>query len=123
MSNKLKRHAAHAKRTARIRGKIKKAQGDRLRLNVFRSNKHIYAQLIDDAAGKTLVTASTLTAGIKGGAADEKKTDAAKRVGALIGKIAIEKGLDRVVFDRGGFLYHGRVKALADGAREAGLKF
>ena len=123
MSHLHKRHAAHAKRTARVRRRIKKAVGDRARLNVFRSNSHIYAQLIDDATGKTLAAASTLSASFKEQGSASNKTEAAKKVGELIGKIAIEKGIDKAVFDRGGYLYHGRVKALADGAREAGLKF
>ena len=93
----------------------------RPRLNVFRSSKHIYAQIINDETGKTLVSASSLDkeAGL------EKGTDiaAAKKVGELVAKRAIEQGLKEVVFDRGGYLYHGRVKALADAAREAGLTF
>ncbi len=123
MSHLHKRHAALAKRTARVRRSIKKAAGDRPRLNVFRSNSHIYAQLIDDATGTTLATASTLSASFKELGACANKTDAAKKVGELIGKIALQKGIDKAVFDRGGYLYHGRVKALAEGAREAGLQF
>ncbi|MDO8426915.1 MAG: 50S ribosomal protein L18, partial [Deltaproteobacteria bacterium] len=84
-----------------------------------RSNKHIYAQVIDDMSGKTIVSASTQLKGFE----DGKKSDVAKKVGSLIGKLAIEKGVEKVVFDRNGYIYHGRIKALADGAREAGLKF
>ncbi len=123
MSHLHKRHAAHAKRSARVRRRIRKAAGERPRLNVFRSNSHIYAQLIDDATGTTLATASTLSASFKELGAVANKTEAAKKVGELIGKIAVQKGIDKAVFDRGGYLYHGRVKALADGAREAGLQF
>jgi len=93
------------------------------RLCVFRSLKHISAQLIDDSAGRTLAAASTLDKDIKGQAAYGGNKDAAKLVGAKIGKAALGLGIEAVAFDRGGFLYHGRVKELADGAREAGLKF
>ena len=123
MSHQHKRHAALAKRASRVRRRIKKAACDRPRLNVFRSNSHIYAQLIDDATGTTLASASTLSATFKEQGASANKTEAAKKVGELIGKIALEKGIDKAVFDRGGYLYHGRVKALAEGAREAGLQF
>ena len=93
------------------------------RLAVFRSNKHMYAQIIDDVAGKTLVSASTLQKDVK---AEVEYTDtvaAAAKLGEVIGKKALEAGIDTVVFDRGGYIYHGKVKALADAAREAGLKF
>lgn len=93
------------------------------RLNVFRSVCNIYAQVIDDAQGKTIVAASTLDKDIKGQIKSGGNIDAAKAVGELIGKRAVEKGIEFVVFDRGGFKYHGRVAALADGARSAGLKF
>lgn len=92
--------------------------GDRPRLSVFRSNKQIYAQIIDDAAGHTLVSASSTETQSDGG-----KTDAAKSVGAAVAKRALEQGVDKVVFDRGGYRYHGRVKALADAARAEGLNF
>lgn len=107
------------RRKARVRKKVQ-GTAERPRLNVFRSNRHIYAQVIDDMAGKTIAAASTQTKGF-----DEKlkKSDAARKIGELIGKLAIEKGVDKVVFDRSGYIYHGRIKALADGAREAGLKF
>lgn len=90
---------------------------------MFRSSGHIYAQVIDDACGKTLATASTLSADLHGTLESDDKTNAAKKVGALIAKICIERKIDKVVFDRNGYLYHGRVKALADAAREAGLNF
>ena len=90
------------------------------RLNVFRSAKHIYAQIIDDVKGVTLVSASTVEKDFEGFGGNK---DAAKKVGQIIGKRAIEKGIEKVVFDRGGYLYHGRVAELADGARESGLKF
>ena len=96
---------------------------ERPRLNVYRSTGHIYAQLIDDSVGNTLVAASTLDAEIKGSLADKTKVEQAKVVGELIGKRAVEKGVTKVVFDRGGFLYTGRVAALAEGARKAGLDF
>ena len=93
------------------------------RLSVFRSDKHMYAQIIDDTTGHTLVSASTLQAEVKEGLEHTNTVEAASTVGAVIGKRAVEKGITSVVYDRGGFLYHGKVKALADAAREAGLKF
>lgn len=109
---------ARAKRHTRVRGKIS-GTPERPRLNVFRSAKHIYAQIIDDVAGTTLCAASSMDKGfeIYGG-----NIEAATEVGKNIAKAAIEKGITEVVFDRGGYLYHGRVKALAEGAREGGLK-
>ena len=95
----------------------------RPRLNVYRSTNHIYAQIIDDEAGNTLVAASTLDAEICDELSEKTKTEAASLVGELIGKRALEKGVKQVVFDRGGYLYTGRVAALADGARKAGLDF
>ncbi len=107
------------RRAARVRLRLKKLGGGRPRLSVFRSAKNIYAQVIDDARGVTLAHASTLEEkGVKG--ADKA---AAAKVGALIAKRALDKGVKDVVFDRGGYIYHGRVKALADAAREAGLNF
>jgi large subunit ribosomal protein L18 len=107
------------RRTQRVRSWLKKLGGGRPRLSVFRSSKNIYAQVIDDARGVTLAHASSLEEkGLKG--ADK---DAAARVGALVAQRAIDKGVKDVVFDRGGYIYHGRVKALADAAREAGLNF
>jgi large subunit ribosomal protein L18 len=106
------------RRAQRVRTRLKQVAGDRPRLSVFRSNKNIYAQVIDDAQGVTLVAASTLEGEDKG-----SDKDAAARVGKLIAERAIEKGVTDVIFDRGGFIYHGRIKALADAAREAGLNF
>ena len=92
-------------------------------MSVFRSAKHIYAQIIDDVKGVTLVSASTLDPEYKENPVEGKKQDIAKAVGTLVGKRALDKGIEQVVLDRNGFLYHGRIKALSDGAREAGLKF
>lgn len=110
------------KKHLRIRQRITGTQ-EQPRLAVYRSIKHIYAQLIDDKAGKTLVSASTLEAPLKAEIAYGGNVEAAKQVGLLLGKKAVEKGYRTVVFDRGGSLYHGRVKAVAEGAREAGLEF
>jgi len=110
------------RRKFRIRRKIS-GTVERPRLTVFRSAKHIYAQVIDDVAGTTLVHASTLSREVRAAVAEDKKTDAAKKVGAAVAKLLIAKGISKIVFDRNGYLYHGRVRALADGAREAGLKF
>ena len=109
---------ARARRHRRIRGKVA-GTAERPRLSVFRSNKGIYAQVIDDASGTTIAAAATLHLD---GATGTKK-DRAGEVGKLVAQRAREKGVERVVFDRGGYLYHGRVKALADGAREGGLDF
>lgn len=106
------------RRKARVRKKIK-GTTERPRLNVYRSNKHIYAQIIDDNTGSTIAAVSTQAEGF----GDAKKTEAAKKAGEAIAKRAIEKGIEKVVFDRSGYIYHGRIKALAEGAREAGLKF
>ena len=108
------------KRKKRIRKKMN-GTAERPRLSVFRSGKHIYAQIVDDLAGQTLVAASTLHKGVRG--ETRTKVDDAKAVGQAIATAAKQKGIDKVVFDRNGFLYHGRVKALADAAREAGLSF
>jgi large subunit ribosomal protein L18 len=110
------------RRKLRIRKTIS-GSAERPRLSVFRSAKHIYAQVVDDTTGKTLAAASTLSRDLRGTLSDGNKTDAAKKVGALIAKICLEKKLERVVFDRNGYLYHGRIRALADAAREAGLNF
>ncbi len=110
------------KRHRRIRAKVN-GSAERPRLNVFRSLKHIYAQLIDDENGQTLAAASTVEPGYREGGKTGGNIDAAKAVGALVAQRAQEKGISRVVFDRGGWQYHGRVKALADAAREAGLQF
>lgn len=93
------------------------------RLAVFRSNKHMYAQIIDDSEGKTLVSASTLQKDVKAELENTDTVEAAAHLGTVIGKKAVEAGIEEVVFDRGGYIYHGKVKALADAAREAGLKF
>ncbi len=122
MSQNNKREEARLKRKVRIRKNIFGTE-ERPRLSVFRSAKHIYAQLVIDATGSTIVAASTLSPEIKDAIADVEKSDAAKKVGELIGKKALEKNIKKVVFDRNGFLYHGRIKALAEGARESGLEF
>jgi large subunit ribosomal protein L18 len=110
------------RRKLRIRRKIS-GTASKPRLSVFRSAKHIYAQVVDDVAGRTVAHASTLSRDVRGEVAEAKKLDAAKKVGQTIAKLLLAKGIDRVVFDRNGYLYHGRVRALADAAREAGLKF
>ena len=96
---------------------------ERPRLAVFRSNNHMYAQIIDDAAGNTLVAASTLDADVKADLEKTNNVEAAAKVGTAIAKKALDKGIKAVVFDRGGYIYHGKVQALADAAREAGLEF
>ena len=109
------------RRQTRVRRRVRGADA-RPRLSVFRSGKHIYAQVISDETGRTLASASTLSAELKEGKKSANK-DAAKRVGARIAQVCQERGIRTVVFDRNGFLYHGRVQALAEAAREAGLKF
>ncbi|HEY6703259.1 MAG TPA: 50S ribosomal protein L18 [Xanthobacteraceae bacterium] len=111
------------RRTAKVRRNVRRAAGERARLSVFRSSKHIYAQLIDDASGRTVVSASSLEKDMRGALKTGANIDAAKAVGKLIAERASAKGFKQVVFDRGGYLYHGRVKALADAAREGGLDF
>ncbi len=118
MITKPDKNKTRQKRHMRVRNKIS-GNAERPRLNVFRSNKNIYAQVIDDVAGVTLVSASTLDSEVS----EANKTDEAKAVGALVAKRAVEKKITNVVFDRGGYLYHGRVQALAEAARENGLKF
>ena len=120
-----KKNPTEARGVKRAMGVRKRVSGDekRPRLTVFRSAKHIYAQAIDDETGKTLAAASTLDKEIKAEAAKAKKTDAAKLVGELVGKRLGARGVESCVFDRNGFRYHGRVAAVADGARESGLKF
>lgn len=115
------RAVARIKRKARIRKKIT-GTSDQPRMSVFRSARHVYAQIIDDTTGVTLVTASSVEKGFKEQEKFENKKAAATYVGKLIAERALEKGIKKVVFDRNGFLYHGRVKALSDGARKAGLK-
>lgn len=110
------------KRKTRVRGKIN-GTGTRPRLSVFRSAKHIYAQAIADDTGKTLAAASTLSKELADALGGKKKVDAAKEVGKLISTKLKDIGVSEVVFDRGRYLYHGRIKALAEGARESGLKF
>jgi large subunit ribosomal protein L18 len=111
------------RRRATVRRAIKLAGAGRARLSVFRSSKHIYAQVIDDTKGTTLAAASSLEKDMRGTLKTGANVDAAKAVGKLVAQRAIEQGIKTVVFDRGGYLYHGRVKALADAAREGGLKF
>ena len=111
--------AQRMKRHSRVRGKIS-GTAERPRLSVFRSENHIYAQVIDDVAGNTLVSASTVEKAFEGNGSN---CDAAKKIGAAIAERALQKGIEEVVFDRGGYIYHGRVQALAEGAREGGLKF
>ena len=112
-----------ARRTATVRRKVKLAARGRARLSVFRSSQHIYAQLIDDDKGVTLASASTIEKSLREGAKTGANIEAAKLVGKLLAERAKQKGITDVVFDRGGYLYHGRIKALADAAREGGLKF
>jgi large subunit ribosomal protein L18 len=116
------RQQARLKRKKRIRKKIY-GTPQRPRLSVFRSARHIYAQIVDDTAGHTLVAASTVDKDALSGSKFENKVEAAKFIGKLVGERAIGKGIKEVVFDRNGFLYHGRVKSLSEGAREAGLVF
>ena len=106
------------RRAQRVRSRLKEVSAGRLRLSVFRSGKNIYAQVIDDTQGVTVAAASSLEGKAKG-----SDKDAAARIGKLVAERAIEKGVKDVVFDRGGYIYHGRIKALADAAREAGLNF
>ena len=119
MVSKIDKNAQRQKRHIRVRGKIS-GTPERPRLNVFRSNANIYAQVIDDVNGVTLASASTLDKEFEGAAGN---CEAAKKVGLLVAQRAKEKGISVVVFDRGGYIYHGRVAALAEGAREGGLEF
>jgi large subunit ribosomal protein L18 len=116
------RNLKRIKRHLRIRKKVK-GTPEKPRLAVFKSEKHIYAQIIDDTKGHTLVSASTLDKELRQGLSKTYNVEAAKEVGRLIAQRALSLGIKTVVFDRGGFKYHGRIKALADAAREAGLKF
>jgi large subunit ribosomal protein L18 len=111
------------RRQGRVRGALRRAAGDRKRLTVYRSSKHIYAQVIDDDAGVTLASASSIEKTARDGLKTGANVDAAKAVGKLIAERAQQKGVKEVVFDRGGYLYHGRVRALAEAAREGGLNF
>ncbi len=122
MSALIQRNLSRLKRKIRVRKKVR-GIADKPRLNVFRSTSHIYAQLIDDARGVTLAAVSTLDKTVSNELKATGNIAAAAKVGASIAKIALAKGITKVVFDRNGFLYHGRVKALADAARESGLSF
>ncbi|MDY6904208.1 MAG: 50S ribosomal protein L18 [Thermodesulfobacteriota bacterium] len=124
MSASNSKYQLRQKRRTRIRKKIQ-GTAERPRLSIFKSARHIYAQVIDDSKGVTFATASTAEKEIKDNTAlaGKKKAELATEVGTLVGSRAIEKGIKQVVFDRGGFLYHGRVKAVSEGARKAGLEF
>ena len=122
MISKVSRTKVRQKKHRRLRNHIV-GTAQKPRLAVFRSNKHMYAQIIDDTVGKTLVSASTLQKDVKAELEQTDTVEAAAYLGTVIGKKAVEAGIKAVVFDRGGFVYHGKVKALADAAREAGLEF
>jgi large subunit ribosomal protein L18 len=122
MISKGDKNKARLKRHLRIRKTIT-GTTERPRLSVFRSSKHIYAQVIDDVQGVTIAQASTLDTELKTSLENGGNVDAARQVGELVAKRAVEKNITKVVFDRGGYLYHGRIQALADAAREAGLDF
>jgi large subunit ribosomal protein L18 len=122
MISKEDKNKARLKRHLRVRKKIT-GTSERPRLNIFRSSKHMYAQIIDDTKGVTLVSASTQDKELREQISNGGNVEAARKVGRLIAERAKAKGLEKVVFDRGGYLYHGRVQALADAAREAGLEF
>lgn len=122
MSNNTSKNDARLKRQVRVRKKVK-GTPERPRLNVFKSSRHIHAQIIDDTKGVTLVAVSSISPELKSDLAYTGNIDAAKKVGAAIAKKATENNIVSVVFDRNGFLYHGRIKALADAARENGLSF
>ena len=122
MGSSAARKQARIKRKKRIRKNIFGSK-ERMRLSVFRSSRHIYAQIVDDTCGDTIAAASSLEKAVKEQPKFDNKVAVANYVGKLLGKRAVEKGLKKVVFDRNGFLYHGRVKAVSDGAREAGLDF
>lgn len=121
MSSTVKKRSFNRK--MRVRKKLKRVSTDHPRLSVFRSGKHIYAQVIDDKGGRTLAAASSVDENIRKSFPKGGDTKAAEAVGKLVAERAVKSGISAVVFDRGGYLYHGRVKALADGAREGGLKF
>jgi large subunit ribosomal protein L18 len=116
------REAARRRRHERVRGKVFGTR-ERPRLNVFRSLRHIYAQVIDDWEGETLVSASTIDSEVRAQLDGLSKVEQARAVGEAVAERALDEGIERVVFDRGGYKYHGRVKALAEGAREKGLEF
>jgi len=115
---KIARNRVHSRIRKRLQG-----TSERPRLSVFKSNQHIYAQIIDDTKGITLVSSSTLSPSLKAELESGNTVEAAMKIGADIAKKALEKGISKVVYDRGGFLYHGKIKALADSARENGLEF
>ena len=119
MVSKKDSNKARLKRHQRVRSKVS-GTADRPRLDVFRSEKNIYAQIIDDVAGNTLVSASSVEKGFEGSGANK---EGARKIGKLVAERAVQKGIEDVVFDRGGYIYHGRVQELAEGAREGGLKF
>ena len=121
MSPQLTRKGAWFRRKKRVRKKIT-GSTELPRLSVYRSNRHIYAQIVDDTSGHTLLSVSTLSSGLKGISKQSGNIEAAKKVGELIAKKCLEKKITKVAFDRNGFLYHGRIKALAQAAREGGLK-
>jgi len=111
------------RRMAKVRRNVRRAAGERARLSVFRSSKHIYAQVIDDRKGETLAAASSIEKDMRGSLKTGANIEAAKAVGKLVAERASAKGVKDVVFDRGGYIFHGRIKALADAAREGGLNF
>ncbi|MGF1622030.1 MAG: 50S ribosomal protein L18 [Rhodomicrobiaceae bacterium] len=116
-------NSTFARRKMRVRKTIRKSAGGRPRLSVFRSSKHIYAQIIDDTKGHTVAAASSLEKDLASNLKTGADTNAAIEVGKLVAKRAREAGVEKVIFDRGGYIYHGRIKALADAAREGGLSF
>ena len=122
MVSKESRQKVREKKHLKIRNRFS-GTAERPRLAVFRSNNHMYAQVIDDAAGKTLVAASTIEKDVKAKLEKTNNVEAAKVLGEVIAKRALDKGIETVVFDRGGYIYHGKVAALAEAAREAGLQF
>ena len=122
MVSKVSRAKVRIKKHDRMRNRFS-GTAERPRLAVFRSNNHIYAQIIDDTVGNTLVAASTMEKEVKDSLEKTNNVEAAKAVGTAVAKKALEKGITTVVFDRGGFIYHGKIQALADAAREAGLQF
>ena len=122
MVSKINRSEVRAKKHRRIRSRLS-GTPEKPRLAVFRSNNHMYAQVIDDVAGNTIVSASTLQSDVKEGLEKTNNVEAATKLGEVIAKKALDNGIKAVVFDRGGYIYQGKVKALADAAREAGLEF
>ena len=122
MIKKVSKNSTRKRRHKRVRNKVV-GTPDRPRLNVYRSLKHMYAQVIDDVEGNTIASASTLDEDVKSKLESTSNKEAAKAVGEVVAKKAIDKGVKEVTFDRGGYIYHGRVKSIAEGAREGGLKF